>query len=200
MTCGHAPAYVKISQLTADLSLLVIEEYSLVDLKSYIRNFPHFPQRGILFRDITPLLHAPDAWRYTIDELRARIGGWNPDVLIGVEARGFLLAAPLAYAMGIGFSVVRKPTKLPGKVNHVDYTLEYGTGRLEIQSDAVPPGSRVVVVDDLLATGGTFEATCKLLEQLDAQVVGVACIVELSPLHGRERLTVPVESLVSYDT
>ncbi|MEM7046083.1 MAG: adenine phosphoribosyltransferase [Pseudomonadota bacterium] len=170
-----------------------------MDLKTYIRSFPHFPKRGVLFRDIMPMLHEPAAWRYTIDELRRRLELWQPDILIGVEARGFLLAAPLAYAMGLGFSLVRKPGKLPGPLRSIDYDLEYGSNRLEMQEDAVTPGTRVAIVDDLLATGGTTQATCALMEQANAQVVGTACIVELSALAGRQRLTCPVETLVVYD-
>ena len=170
-----------------------------MDLKDYIRGIPDFPKPGILFYDISTLLRHPDAWPVAVGRLSRAVRQHHPDVLAGVDARGFLLAAPLALSMGCGFVMLRKPGKLPGATVGLDYQLEYGTDRLEIQADAVAPGQRVVIVDDLLATGGTMAAGIALLHKVGAVVPAASALIELSFLKGRDRLGVPVETLVSYD-
>ena len=170
-----------------------------MDLKDHIRGIPDFPKPGILFYDISTLLRNADAWQVAMGRLANRVRVYNPTVLAGVESRGFLLAAPLALKLGCGFVMIRKPGKLPGATVGLDYALEYGTDRVEIQADAVEQGARVVVVDDLLATGGTMAAGIKLLQNVGAEVVAAAAVIELTFLHGRDRLDVPVETLVQYD-
>lgn len=171
-----------------------------MDLKEHIRGIPDFPQPGILFYDISTLLADPKAWRHTIYQLAAHLTPYEPDVLAGVESRGFLVAAPLALALGCGFTMVRKQGKLPGETVRYSYDLEYGSDSIEIQSDAVKPGQRVVVLDDLLATGGTMSAAVELFRKVGADVVGAAAIIELTFLNGRSRLDVPVTTLVQYDS
>ncbi|GAB3125831.1 adenine phosphoribosyltransferase [Novispirillum itersonii] len=170
-----------------------------MDIKEHIRSIPDFPKPGINFYDISTLLRHPDAWQVTMGRLAKVVGGWRPDVLAGIESRGFLTAAPLALKLGCGFVMVRKRNKLPGATVRYDYDLEYGSDSIEIQADAVEPGQRVVVLDDLLATGGTANAAVQLFRKVGAEVVGVAAIVELNFLHGRDRLDVPVATLASYD-
>ena len=170
-----------------------------MDLREYIRGIPDFPKPGILFYDISTLVADPGAWRITIERLAETVTPYRPDVLAGVEARGFLVAAALALKLGLGVIMVRKAGKLPGTIISHEYDLEYGTDVLEIQSDAVEAGARVVLIDDLLATGGTMNAAVKLFEMVDTNVVAAACIIELTFLKGREVLTVPLSSLVSYD-
>lgn len=170
-----------------------------LNLKDHIRGIPDFPKPGILFYDIATLLSHPVAWRTAIDRLAETLKADKPDLLVGIDARGFLLAAPLALALNIGFVMVRKKGKLPGKTIPYSYTLEYGSNTIEIQHDAVTSGQRVVVLDDLLATGGTADAAIKLCQQVGAHVVRAAFIIELNFLHGRNKLGVPVTSLVSYD-
>lgn len=171
-----------------------------MDLKDHIRAVPDFPKPGILFYDISTLLRHPDAWQVAMGRLANQVRGYQPQVLAGLESRGFLMAAPLALKLGCGFVMLRKPGKLPGPVHGFDYALEYGTDRLEIQADAVEPGQRVVIVDDLLATGGTMAAGIALLRRVGAQVPAAAALVELTFLGGRDRLDVPFTSLVSYDS
>ncbi len=171
-----------------------------MDLKDHIRGIPDFPKPGILFYDISTLLRHADAWQVAMGRLANRVRIYNPTILAGVESRGFLLAAPLALKLGCGFVMLRKPGKLPGTTVGLDYALEYGTDRIEIQSDAVGKNDRVVVVDDLLATGGTMAAGIKLLQNVGAEVVAAAAVIELSFLHGRDRLDVPVETLIQYDS
>ncbi len=171
-----------------------------MDLKAHIRTVPDFPKPGILFYDISTLLMHPVAWRHTVERLGAAIRAHEPDLLVGIESRGFLTAAPLALHLGLGFIMVRKPGKLPGDTISYTYDLEYGQDTLEVQSDAVKPGQRVVVLDDLLATGGTMCATVDLLRKQGAKVSGVGCIIELAFLGGRKKLDVPVTSLVAYDS
>lgn len=170
-----------------------------MDIKTHIRQIPDFPKPGILFYDISTLLAHPDAWASTVDGLAAAVAPHRPDVLAGIESRGFLVAAPLALKMGLGFIMVRKQGKLPGPTIPHSYDLEYGQDCIEIQADAVEPGQRVVVLDDLLATGGTLNAACQLLRNHGADVRAAACIIELSFLNGRDRLDIPVSTLVSYD-
>ncbi|SRR5579875_2979075 len=168
-------------------------------LKSLIRDVPDFPQPGILFRDITPLLQDAAALRSVIDLLANRYRTAGIDRIVGIESRGFLFGAPLACALGVGFTPVRKQGKLPAAVMSVEYALEYGTNTLEIHKDALAPGQRALIVDDLLATGGTTAAAIKLVEGLGAQVVGLAFLIELSALNGRERLTgYDIFTLITY--
>ena len=170
-----------------------------MDLKDHIRGIPDFPKPGILFYDISTLLRDADAWQVAMGRLANRVRTYNPTILAGVESRGFLLAAPLALKLGCGFVMLRKRGKLPGATVGLDYDLEYGTDRIEIQADAIASGARVVVVDDLLATGGTMAAGIHLLEKVGAEVVAAAAVIELTFLKGREKLNVPVEALVQYD-
>jgi adenine phosphoribosyltransferase len=178
------------SRLEADLS---------IDIRDHIRGIPDFPKPGILFYDISTLLRHGHAWRTAMARLAAIVGPHKPDMLAGIESRGFLVAAPLALELGLGFVMLRKPRKLPGLTIGLNYALEYGTDRIEMQADAVEKGMRVVVLDDLLATGGTMAAGISLLRQAGAVVPCAACLIELTFLKGRERLDVPFEALVSYD-
>ena len=171
-----------------------------MDLKDHIRSIPDFPKPGILFYDISTLLAHARAWHETIERMAAAVRPYKPDTLAGIESRGFLLAAPLALALGTGFVMLRKQGKLPGITVRHTYALEYGTDTIEIQSDAIAKGQRVVLVDDLLATGGTMAAAVSLLEKVGAVVPAAACIVELTFLDGRKRLPVPVEALVQYES
>ena len=170
-----------------------------MDLTTRIARVPEFPKPGILFYDISPLLGDGEAWRIAVQRLAHAIGPYRPDVLVGIESRGFLAAAPLAYELGIGFAMIRKRGKLPGTLLGHDYALEYGTDRVEIQADAVKPGQRVVVLDDLLATGGTMAASITLLRGCGAEVVAAGFLIELDFLEGRQRLDVPVESLMRFN-
>ncbi len=170
-----------------------------MDLKDHIRSVPDFPKPGILFYDISTLLRHPDAWQVAMGRMARSMRHYQPDLLAGVESRGFLLAAPLALKLGCGFVMLRKRGKLPGAVIGHDYALEYGADRIEIQADAITPGQRVVVVDDLLATGGTLAAGIALLRQVGAVVPAAATLIELTFLKGRAKIDVPVEVLVSYD-
>jgi len=171
-----------------------------MNLKDHIRSIPDFPKPGILFYDISTLLAHPKAWHTTIERMAEAVKAHKPDIVAGIESRGFLLAAPLALALGTGFVMLRKKGKLPGITVRHTYALEYGTDTIEIQSDALTKGTRVVLVDDLLATGGTMAAAVTLLEQVGAVVPAAACIIELTFLEGRRRLKVPVEALLQYDT
>jgi adenine phosphoribosyltransferase len=170
-----------------------------MDLKDHIRGIPDFPKPGILFYDISTLLRHADAWQVAMGRLARILGPYQPDLLAGVESRGFLIAAPLALKLGCGFIMLRKRGKLPGATIGLQYALEYGTDRIEIQSDAVSPGQRVVVVDDLLATGGTMAASIALLRKVGAEVPAAAALIELTFLSGRSKLNVPFETLVAYD-
>jgi adenine phosphoribosyltransferase len=170
-----------------------------MDLKQHIRQVPDFPKPGILFYDISTLLVHAEAWRETVRQLEEVVAAFKPDVLAGIESRGFLVAAPLALELGLGFQMIRKKGKLPGATISHTYDLEYGTDTIEIQEGAVRPGQRVVIVDDLLATGGTLKASSDLLTQIGATVAGAACIMELTFLEGRSKLDIPFVSLISYD-
>jgi len=169
------------------------------ELKAHIRGIPDFPKPGVLFYDISTLLRHGPAWKAAMSMMAARITAYKPQLLAGIESRGFLLAAPLALELGLGFIMLRKPRKLPGATIGFDYDLEYGTDRIEMQADAVEPGQRVVLLDDLLATGGTMAAGVELLQQAGATVPAVAALIELRFLGGRNRLHVPVETLLTYD-
>ena len=172
---------------------------STTDLRGLIRDIPDFPRPGVTFKDITPLLADPGAFRATVDGIAEGFDGTSVDRVLGVEARGFILAAPIAYRFGAGFTPVRKAGKLPWHVEAEEYALEYGTDLLEIHRDAVAPGERVLVVDDVLATGGTAAATVRLVERLGGEVVGLGFALELAFLDGRARLAGRVvQSLVSY--
>ena len=170
-----------------------------MNLKDHIRSIPDFPKPGILFYDISTLLQHAEAWKATVDRLAEEISPYNPDRLIGIESRGFLVAAPLALRLGIGFTMVRKQNKLPGETISHTYELEYGSDTIEIQSDALHEGQKVVLMDDLLATGGTAAAAVELLRSVGADVVASAFIIELNFLSGRDKLDVPVHSLIGYD-
>jgi adenine phosphoribosyltransferase len=170
------------------------------DLKKLIREIPDFPKPGILFYDITTLLKDPAGLRAVIDALAARYRNAGIDTVLGIEARGFIFAPALACALGAGFVPVRKPKKLPAATEGVEYQLEYGTDRLEIHRDAIAPGQRVLILDDLLATGGTAAAVAKLVEKLRGHVAGLGFVVELDFLNGREKLAgYDVFSLLHYD-
>ena len=149
-------------------------EITELDLKTFIRDIPDFPKPGIMFRDISPLLASPEAFRQSILELCAPFRDHKVDMIVGAEARGFIFAPPMAMELGAGFVPVRKPGKLPGNTHRFEYSLEYGEDALEIHVDGVKAGQRVLIVDDLLATGGTVAACCKLIEQTGAEVVGCA--------------------------
>ncbi|HEX2023275.1 MAG TPA: adenine phosphoribosyltransferase [Acidimicrobiales bacterium] len=157
-------------------------------LKDHIRDIPDFPKPGIVFRDITPLLADPTAFRTTVEALADHWTGRRVDKVLGVEARGFILAAPVAYRLSAGFVPVRKAGKLPSRIESEEYELEYGTDLLEIHGDALEPGEQVLVVDDVMATGGTAAAATRLVEKLGATVVGLAFVIELDFLEGRRRL------------
>ncbi len=170
------------------------------ELKKLIREIPDYPKPGILFYDLTTLLKDRNGFRTLIDKLCVHYAGKPVDLVVGIEARGFIFAPALAYRLGAGFVPVRKPSKLPAKTAQVSYQLEYGTDKLEIHEDAVRAGQRVLVCDDLLATGGTAAATVKLVRQLGGEVIGAAFAVELSFLNGRAKLPgLDVFSLIQYE-
>ena len=171
----------------------------MMDLKEKIRVMQDFPEKGIRFKDITPLLQDKGALKESIDQMKHLAENVKPDVVVGPEARGFIFGTPLAYAMDLGFVPVRKPGKLPCEVASQKYSLEYGKDSLEIHKDAILPGQRVVIVDDLLATGGTLLSTAKLVEKLGGEVVGILFLIELTYLNGRETLKgYNVESLITF--
>lgn len=170
-----------------------------MDLRQHIRGIPDFPKPGILFYDISTLLKHPGAWKETIAEMTEALRPLKPDLLAGIELRGFLVAAPVAVLLGCGFVMIRKKGKLPGKTIPYTYDLEYGSDTVEIQSDAIEAGQRIVIVDDLLATGGTAAAAVRLCRMVGGNVVGMGFIIELTGLNGRKRLDVPVTSLLDYE-
>jgi adenine phosphoribosyltransferase len=171
-----------------------------MDLAQYIRDVPDFPKPGILFRDITPLLSHPDALREAVGRMAQHYRGTKIDIVAAAEARGFIFAAPLALELQVGFVPVRKPGKLPFERLTFEYELEYGTDTLEVHSDGIAPGQNVLIVDDLLATGGTVEACCRLVEKSGASVVGCVFLIELVGLGGAERLAKYAPySLIKYD-
>ncbi len=169
-------------------------------LLPHIRDVPDFPEEGILFKDITPMLQNAKAFRAAVDMAAEPLMGEGIDVVLGAEARGFVIGAPLAYKIGAGFALVRKPGKLPWEKARATYELEYGTDALEIHKDAVSPGMKVLIADDVLATGGTASACVSLVESLGGRVHGLSFFIELAFLNGRERLAPhPVRSLIRYD-
>lgn len=171
----------------------------MTDLAARIREIPDFPVEGILFRDITTLLQEPSSYRAAIDALHHAVRDIPTDIVVGMESRGFIFAAPLAYLLGAGFVPVRKLGKLPGDTIGVEYDLEYGTNTLEIHRDAIAPGQRVLIVDDLLATGGTVAATVNLVRELGGIVAATAFLIELKALGGRSRLDGhPIISIITY--
>jgi adenine phosphoribosyltransferase len=174
-----------------------------VNLRESIREIPDFPKPGINFKDITPLLADREALRYTVERMAERFREKGVDRVVGVESRGFLFGAPLAYELGCGFALIRKPGKLPCAVERIEYALEYGTDALEIHQDAIEPGQRVLLVDDLLATGGTIGGAMDLVQRLGGEIVGAAFVIELAFLGGRARLTergvTDILTLVTYD-
>jgi adenine phosphoribosyltransferase len=170
-----------------------------IELKEYIRDVPDWPKKGILFRDITPLLAEPKAFRAAIDAMAADYIGKGIQYVAATEARGFIFGAPIAAKLKAGFVPVRKKGKLPYQTESITYDLEYGTSTVEIHKDAVPAGAKVLMVDDLLATGGTIKASCELIEQLDGKIVGVVFVVELTELEGIKKLAgYKVKSLIRY--
>jgi adenine phosphoribosyltransferase len=175
-----------------------MRNFMALDLKAHIRGIPDFPKPGILFYDIGTLLAHGPAWAETVRQLTAIVAADKPDVLIGIESRGFLTAAPVAAALGLGFVMARKKGKLPGETVSHNYALEYGADTIEIQAGMLRPGQRAVVLDDLLATGGTAAAVITLAQQMGATVTSASFIIELAFLNGRNKLGIPVNSLVSY--
>jgi adenine phosphoribosyltransferase len=169
------------------------------ELRRIIRDVPDFPKTGIVFKDITPVLADPEAFKKAIDAMAESLSGHRCDLLVGIESRGFIFAAALAYALGKGKVPVRKPGKLPAKTVQVSYELEYGTDRLEIHEDAIRPGQSVVIVDDVLATGGTARGTASLVEKVGGEIVALSFFIELEFLKGREKLSgFDVRSVLSY--
>jgi adenine phosphoribosyltransferase len=170
-----------------------------LDLAAYIRDVPDFPSEGIVFKDVMPLLADAVAFRETVDRLAAWAGPRSPDLILGAEARGFIFGGALAYALGCGFVTARKPGKLPWETIEARYELEYGFDALEVHVDAITAGARVIVLDDVLATGGTARAKIELVERLGGIVVGALFVIELSFLHGRDRLEgTDVHALIDY--
>ncbi len=172
----------------------------MIDLRRFVRDIPNYPKPGILFRDITPMLADPEALQAATDALAKPFLGQKIDMVAAAEARGFIFAAPLALRLGAGFVPIRKPGKLPFNMHSFAYDLEYGTDELQVHVDGVRPGQRVLIVDDLLATGGTMEACCRLLEKCDAEIVGCTFLIHLAQLGGDARLNpYPVHSVLRYD-
>lgn len=170
-----------------------------MDLEKIVRDVPDFPKKGIIFKDITTLLKNPEALRYTIDKMVERYRDKGIDKIIGIESRGFIFGGAVAYLLGCGFVPARKPGKLPAKTISESYTLEYGSNTLELHVDAIEKGEKVVIIDDLLATGGTAAAVAKLVEKLHGEVVGIDFLIELEFLAGREKLKgYPVTSYIKY--
>jgi adenine phosphoribosyltransferase len=171
-----------------------------MNIREKVRIIEDFPKAGISFKDITTLVNDKEAFIYTIDEMVKDLKDKNIDIIVGPEARGFIVGAPIAYSMGIGFVPVRKPGKLPADTLKIEYELEYGTDAMEIHKDAIKPGQRVAIVDDLLATGGTILAVAKLIEQLGGEIASINFIIELTELKGKEKLSsYSVNSLIQYD-
>ena len=169
-----------------------------MDLKSHIRGIPDFPIPGILFYDISTILSNPSALEYAVTAMEEKISAWQPDIIAGIESRGFLFATPLAMRMGLPMMMIRKAGKLPGEVVSYEYDLEYGTDTIQIQADAIKAGQKVVIIDDLLATGGTLSASVRLCQQVGGEVVGCGVVIELDFLSGKDSLEVPCISLVNY--
>ena len=169
-----------------------------MNLKEHIRGIPDFPIPGILFYDISTIMRSNEAMEYVIDSLHDQIKDWQPEIIAGIESRGFLFATPLALKMGLPMMMIRKAGKLPGEVVSYEYDLEYGTDTIQIQSDAIQAGQKVAIIDDLLATGGTLEASIKLCQKVGGEVVGCGVVIELDFLNGRNNLSAPCKSLINY--
>jgi adenine phosphoribosyltransferase len=169
-----------------------------INIKDYFSKVPNFPKEGILFYDISPLLMNPKAWSYTIEQLCEKVKKYNPDVLVALESRGFLLGSAVAKDMQLPLTMVRKKGKLPGKVIEYTYNLEYGTATIEIQENALKKGQKVLILDDVLATGGTINAAVELLNSLNVKTLGALCIMGLKDLKGKENSLVAVETLVDF--
>lgn len=169
-----------------------------MNLKEHIRGIPDFPIPGILFYDISTIMRSNEAMEYVIDSLHSQIKDWQPDIIAGIESRGFLFATPLAMKMDLPMMMIRKAGKLPGEVVSYEYDLEYGTDTIQIQADAIQTGQKVVIIDDLLATGGTLEASIKLCQKVGGEVIGCGVVIELDFLNGRNNLSAPCKSLVHY--
>jgi len=169
-----------------------------MDLKTHIRGIPDFPIPGILFYDISTILSHPPALEYAVTAMEEKISDWQPDIIAGIESRGFLFATPLAMRMDLPMMMIRKADKLPGEVVSYEYDLEYGTDTIQIQADAIKAGQKVVIIDDLLATGGTLSASVRLCQQVGGEVVGCGVVIELDFLSGTDALEVPCISLVNY--
>ena len=171
-----------------------------MNLTDYIKDVPNFPKKGIIFKDICPLLKSPEAWTKVMTQLGLFCEETTPDLIVGIESRGFIVGSSLATRQRLGFVLIRKSGKLPGNVLKADYTLEYGEDELEIQIDAFEGNPRVLLIDDLLATGGTVNASTELIEKAGGQLVGCGFIIELNELNGRDNIpNVPVRSLIRYD-
>ena len=170
-----------------------------MNLKEYIASVPDFPQEGVLFRDITPLLNSGEAYAYTVDKLAEYAKSVEADVIVGPEARGFIFGSSVAYSLQLPFVPVRKPEKLPREVIEYSYDLEYGSNTLSLHKDAIKKGQKIVILDDLLATGGTIDAVIKLIESLGGIVVGAAFLIELTDLDGRKKIgNYPIHSIIKY--
>ncbi len=170
------------------------------ELKDYVRSIPDFPQKGVIFRDVTSVVQDPDGLQMSIDAMQKELEGLDFDIVVGPESRGFIFGVPLAYNLHKSFVPVRKKGKLPRETVSIDYELEYGTATIEIHKDAIKPGQKVVIVDDLIATGGTIEALVKLIEMLGGEVVKICFLMELKGLEGRKRLAdYDVTSVITYE-
>lgn len=171
-----------------------------IDIRTKIRTIPDFPKKGIMFRDITTLLKDPEGWKFTIQELTNRYKDKNIDVVAGIESRGFIFGGVLAEKLGVGFVPIRKAGKLPGETESEEYALEYGTDKIEVHKDAIEKGQRVLLIDDLIATGGTAQAACKLIEKLGGEIIECSFIVDLPDLKGKEKLNkYPVYTMVEFE-
>ena len=171
-----------------------------MDLKEKIREIPDWPEKGVNFKDITPLLQDKEAFKFVINELCKSFEQDCPDIIVGIDARGFILSAAMAYRLNTGLAIIRKKGKLPHKTICQEYTLEYATNTIEMHEDAIQKGQKVLIVDDVLATGGTMEATCRIVRKLGGQIIGISFLIELDFLKGREKLkNYKVESLMHYD-
>jgi len=175
-------------------------DVSLQYLQNLIRSIPDFPQPGIVFRDITPLLADAQGLEFAVGAMAAPYKSQQVDLVVGAESRGFIFGTPIARVLNCGFIPIRKPGKLPADTISQEYELEYGTDKLEIHADAIKPGQRILMVDDLLATGGTMCSCCQMVEQLGGQIVGITFVIELAFLNGRSKLaSYPIHSLISYE-
>jgi adenine phosphoribosyltransferase len=171
---------------------------SKIDLKKYIGEIPNFPKPGILFYDISPLLASPEGWKEAVKQVALLVKEMQPDILVGLESRGFLVSSAVSNELNLGFAMIRKKGKLPGKVISYSYDLEYGSDTMEIRENIIKPNQKVVILDDLLATGGTLNASFELLKTIGANPVGAVCIMELVALKGREKLNFPVETILKF--